>query len=248
MPLSLNGNVPGFTQVIRGIAEFQRVESLRTDKLLCSQKVTSSTLAPSLHRFAARSDFETIAYGYEVIASPANLSECVQVVAWIDCWCPDAAQFILFEAFPGISLRSCSPLLAAIDESHLGPKLRLVLPKSTVCEPELSQALNSRGVGLLAADPDVADLVRLTQSGIVGIRVGASHFADAHDSVNARAAFQIRDLNNVAHRLGLRAVASQIPGATELRHLFSAGFDYVSVLGGGVIPRLDRAFLHGRVA
>lgn len=210
--------------------------------------MTSSTLSPSLHRFAARSDFETTAYGYEVIASPANVSECVQVAAWIDCWCPDAAQFILFEAFPGISLRNCSPLLAAIDESHLGPKLRLVLPKSVVCEPELFQALNGRGVGLLAADPDVADLVQLTQSGIVGIRVGASHFADANASVKARVAFQLRDLNNDAHRLGLRAVASQIPEATDLRHLFVAGFDYVSVLGQGVTPRLDRALLHGRVA
>lgn len=210
--------------------------------------MTSSTLSPSLHRFAARSDFETTAYGYEVIASPANLSECVQVVAWIDCWCPDAAQFILFDAFPGISLRNCLPLLAAIDESHLGPKLRLVLPKSIVCEPELLQALNCRGVGLLAADPDVADLVRLTQSGIIGIRVGTSHFACTHDSVTARVASQIRDRNNDAHRLGLRAVASQVPGATDLRHLFSAGFDYVSVLGQGVAPRLDRAFLHGRVA
>ncbi len=210
--------------------------------------MTSSTLSPSLHRFAARSDFETTAYGYEVIASPANVSECVQVAAWIDCWCPDAAQFILFEAFPGISLRNCSPLLAAIDESHLGPKLRLVLPKSVICEPGLFEALDSRGVGLLAADPDAADLAQLTQRGIVGIRVSGSHFTDPRDSVNAQVAFAMRDVNTDARRLGLRTVASQIPGVADLRHLFSAGFDYVSVLSHGVTPRLDRALLHGRVA
>ena len=73
-----------------------------------------------------RRALETTAFGYEVIASSRCMDDCVATVHWIDCWCPDAAQFILVEVSSDLCAKNCQDLVRSIDDSHLRHKIRLV--------------------------------------------------------------------------------------------------------------------------
>jgi hypothetical protein len=209
------------------------------------KNVMSATQCPSLHRFTPRCALETTSYGYEVLAPAGNVSDCVKTVRWIDCWCPDAAQFILIEASSDFSLQSCSGLLAVIDDSHLAPKLRLVCNAPALFDQGLIDAFNCRGIGLLAADPNVADLERLADRGIVGVRLNGSPLTASNTPAVGRVPFRMGELLKAARNLGLRSIASQVSGGAELSRLFAGGFDYVSVSGHGIAPSdADSLVLH----
>ena len=193
----------------------------------------SSTTSPSLHRFVPRRALETTAYGYEVISPHGTVVECVETVHWIDCWCPDAAQFVLLEASNDLSTATCSTLLDAIDDSHLGQKIRLVCKAFTFDDDALLGMLHERNLGLLLDHDDQVDLERFTEKGIVGVRLGAVTLGEpGHGAGSCRT----RSVLRAAHDLGLRSVASQISSTVDVRDLLEIGFDYVSQSHLGFAP------------
>lgn len=193
----------------------------------------SSTTSPSLHRFVPRHALETTAYGYEVISRPGTVEDCVQTVHWIDCWCPDAAQFVLLEASNDLSTATCSTLLGAIDESHLGPKIRLVCKASSFADDALLDMLRERNLGLLLEHDGEVDLERFTEKGILGVRLGAVTLGGSGQKAQTP---QTRRVLRAAHDLGLRSVASQISSSSDVRDLLAIGFDYVSQSDLGFVP------------
>ena len=193
----------------------------------------SSTTSPSLHRFVPRRALETTAYGYEVISRPGTVEECVQTVHWIDCWCPDAAQFVLLEASNDLSTATCSTLLDAIDDSHLGRKIRLVCKASSFADDALLDMLRERNLGLLLEHDDEVDLERFTEKGILGVRLGGVTLAAPGQRAKTS---QTRRVVRASHDLGLRSVASQISSSADVQDLLAIGFDYVSQSDLGFAP------------
>jgi hypothetical protein len=203
----------------------------------------SSTTSPSLHRFVPRRALETTAYGYEVVSQPVTVEECVQTVHWIDCWCPDAVQFVLMEASNDLSPSTCSALLEAIDRSHLAQKIRLVCKASSLADDALLDILRERNLGLLLDHDDDVDLQRLTEKGILGIRLGAEALAGSGQGAKTSRA---RTVVRAAHDLGLRSVASQISSPEHVRSLLAIGFDYVSQRSLGFVPMKSGSEWHLR--
>ena len=193
----------------------------------------SSTTSPSLHRFVPRRALETTAYGYEVISRPGTVEDCVQTVHWIDCWCPDAAQFVLLEASNDLSTATCSTLLDAIDDSHLAQKIRLVCNASSFADDALLDMLHKRNLGLLLEHDDEVDLERFTEKGILGVRLGAVTLEGPGQRAKTS---RTRRVVRAAHDLGLRSVASQISSSVDVQDFLAIGFDYVSQSDLGFVP------------
>ena len=135
--------------------------------------VMSSTGSPSLHRFVPRRALETTAFGYEVIAKHKRIDQCISTVQWIDCWCPDAAQFILVDAPDDLGSDTCQGLIHAIDESHLRPKIRLVCNAGSLADAELVAILHRHEIGFLLVNGGPSELSALAEKGILGVRVDA---------------------------------------------------------------------------
>ena len=185
----------------------------------------SSAASPSLHRLQPRRALETTAYGYEVIARTATTDDCVRHVRWIDCWCPDAAQFVLLDASPDLSTGSCHALFEAIGAAHLGRRIRLVCSAATLADDGLVEQLVDRDIGVLLAVGDDAlavDACGLIDRGVLGLRLGSHAVGEATD---AQARMRARSLVQQAHAFGLRVVASQLPGTADERDLFAVGID-----------------------
>lgn len=206
--------------------------------------VMSLTVAPSLHRFVPRRALETTAFGYEVIARNHCLDDCIATVRWIDCWCPDAAQFILVEASDDLRSDTCQGLIRAIGESHLRPKIRLVCNVPSLADEELLAILHRHDIGFLLVDDDHNELGPLAEKGILGVRVDAKTALSSGTTENRSDA---RQLVSRAHDLGLRSIASQIPTSEDVRNLLAIGFDYVSQSDGGFTPTKPSFAWQGRV-
>jgi hypothetical protein len=206
--------------------------------------VMSSTGSPSLHRFVPRRALETTAFGYEVIAKHKRIDQCISTVQWIDCWCPDAAQFILVDAPDDLGSDTCQGLIHAIDESHLRPKIRLVCNAGSLADAELLAILHRHEIGFLLVNGGPSELSALAEKGILGVRVDAKATPRAGTTGNR---FDARQLVRVAHDLGLRSIASQIRSQEDVRNLLAIGFDYVSHSDGGFIPTEPSFAWQGRV-
>ena len=191
------------------------------------------TVSPSLHRFVPRRALETTAYGYEVVARSECLSDCISTVQWIDCWCPDAAQFILVEASEDLATTTCGPLIEAISDTHLHRKIRLVCSAESLRDLPLVDELHRHDIGFLLRADITCDLERLAQRGILGVWVGG----EAIDSRGPIArGVDLEGLVSKVQELGLRAIASQVPSPDLVRSLMEAGYDYVSQRDQGFIP------------
>jgi EAL domain-containing protein (putative c-di-GMP-specific phosphodiesterase class I) len=204
----------------------------------------SPPVAPSLHRFVPRRALETTAFGYEVIARNQCLDDCIATVQWIDCWCPDAAQFILVEASDDLRSETCGDLIRAIGESHLRPKIRLVCSAHSLIDAKLLAILRRRDIGFLLLDDGHSELEPLAQKGILGVRVDARTILRLGTGDDR---FDARQLVSRAHDLGLRSIASQLPTSEDVRSLLAMGFDYVSPRDGGFIPAEPSFAWQGRV-
>jgi len=201
----------------------------------------SLTAEPSLHRFTPRRALETTAFGYEVIASNRCLDDCIATVQWIDCWCPDAAQFILVEASSDLGAKNCQDLVRSIDDSHLRHKIRLVCRAESLADEQLLAILHRHEIGFLLVSSNVSELKPLAAKGILGVR------ADTKNANTAVARFHPRQLVRTAHDLGLRLIASQIQTAEDVGNLLAIGFDYVSQSDGGFVPTEPSFAWQGRV-
>jgi hypothetical protein len=200
-------------------------------RLAAQAIVNAATPLPSLHRFVPRNAFETTSYGYEVIARVADLEDCLSTVHWIDCWCPDAAQFILLETPKDLSLHNSAAFFDAIERSHFAPKLRLICPSSVFEDVGLVEEFSKRQLGMLADEEALAHLEERTAAGVLGIRCNAiEHMSDSRRRLVAR------DLIRDAHASGLRVIASQSDPALDVREVLAIGFDYVSLADGGMRP------------
>jgi hypothetical protein len=204
----------------------------------------SLTAAPSLHRFIPRRALETTAFGYEVIAANHCVDECVRTVHWIDCWCPDAAQFILVEASDDLGANTCHTLIRAICESHLRAKIRLVCRAANLADEQLVASLHRQGIGFLLVRSDQSSLKSWTDKGILGIRVDAGSAGTPDPRQHG---FDARQLVKKAHDLGLRSIASQVSSSEGVRTLLSLGFDYVSQRDSGFVAPDPSFAWQGRV-
>jgi hypothetical protein len=204
----------------------------------------SLTVAPSLHRFVPRRALETTAFGYEVIARNHCVDDCIATVQWIDCWCPDAAQFILVEASEDLRSDTCQGLIDAIGESHLRPKIRLVCSVRSLADAELLAILHRHEIGFLLLSDAHSELGPLAEKGILGVRVDAKTAFAPRTTPNR---LDARQLVSRAHDLGLRSIASQIPTSEDVRNLLAIGFDYVSQSDVGFIPTRPSFAWHGKV-
>lgn len=192
------------------------------------------TVAPSLHRFVPRRALETTAFGYEVIVRSKNVDDCIVAVRWADCWCPDAAQFILVRAADDLSVETCERLIRVIDDSHLRPKIRLVCRSHSLVDEELVSILHRKEIGFLLETDDRNEMEALAETGILGVRVDAkAALASASETAHPWSA---RQLLRAAHDLGLRSIASQSSTPEDLGDLLALGFDYVSSSDGGFVP------------
>ncbi len=194
----------------------------------------SLTVAPSLHRFVPRRALETTAFGYEVIARSRHVDDCIATVQWADCWCPDAAQFILVRASDDLNVETCQRLIHVIDDSHLRPKIRLVCRSHSLVDQELVSILHRKEIGFLLETGDRNEMKSLAETGILGVLVDAktalaSAGATAHPWIT-------RQLLSAAHDLGLRSIASQASATEDVGDLLALGFDYVSSSDGGFVP------------
>ena len=206
--------------------------------------VMSLTVAPSLHRFVPRRALETTSFGYEVVASVQCVDDCVATVQWIDCWCPDAAQFILVEASTDLRADTCDALVRAIGESHLRPKIRLVCKFPSLDDTELLAILHRYEIGFLFSADEQREFGPLAERGILGVCADA---ATALRSGKKGSQCGARQLVRKAHDLGLRSIASQIPTLEDVRNLLALGFDYVSQSTEGFIPTEPSFAWQGRV-
>jgi hypothetical protein len=204
----------------------------------------SLTVTPSLHRFVPRRALETTAFGYEVIARNQCLGDCIATVQWIDCWCPDAAQFILVEASADLRSDTCQGLVDAIGESQFRSKIRLVCNLQTLADAELLAILHRHEIGFLLLDGAQGELGPLAEKGILGVRVDAKT-AFAPRTTQTR--LDARRIVSRAHDLGLRSIASQIPTSEDVRELLAVGFDYVSQSNVGFIPTKTSFAWQGKV-
>ena len=175
------------------------------------------------------------------------MGECIENVRWIDCWCPDAAQFILLDASADLSASNSAGLRETIGASHLGERIRLVCGANTLADDGLVEALDHHGVGvLLHVDPaTMVDVQWLAGSGILGLRLAGGAISAEGRS---EAALSMRRLVRDAHEMGMRVVVSQLPDAVSEIGLFAAGIDYVSRPGAGFGPaEADHLFKRARV-
>ena len=194
----------------------------------------SLTVGPSLHRFVPRRAHETTAFGYEVIARSQGVDDCIAVVQWADCWCPDAAQFILVQASDDLGAATCESLIHAIDDSHLRPKIRLVCRSQSLADDDLIAILHRKEIGFLLETESREEIESLAETGILGVRVNAH--AALRSANETSPIWSARQLLRVAHDLGLRSIASQSTASEEVGDLLALGFDYVSCADGGFVP------------
>jgi len=203
--------------------------------------VNSLTVAPSLHRLVPRRALETTAFGYEVIAANHCVDDCIETVRWVDCWCPDAAQFVLIDACDDLRAGNCQQLIQAFRESHLYSKMRLVCGASILGDDELLAILHHHDIGFLLASYEQDDLEALAHKGILGVRIDA-------ETLLASSNADARGVVDTVHDMGLRSIASQVPTSSEVRNLLAIGFDYVSQSEGGFMPADPSFSWRGRVA
>lgn len=194
----------------------------------------SLTVAPSLHRFVPRRALETTGFGYEVFARSDGLEDCIATVRWADCWCPDAAQFILVRASDDLSAGSAHSLIRAIDDSHLRPKFRLVCRSKSLADGDLIAILHRNEIGFLLETEDRDEVESLAETGILGVRIDAKTALGSSNGTPPLSS--ARQLLRAAHDLGLRSIASQSTNSHELGDLLALGFDYVSCSDGGFVP------------
>jgi len=206
--------------------------------------VNSLTVAPSLHRLVPRRALETTAFGYEVIARNHCVDDCIETVRWVDCWCPDAAQFVLIDACDDLRGGNCHHLIQAFRESHLHPKMRLVCGASMLGDEELVAILHHHDIGFLLASYEQDDLEGLAHKGILGVRIEAETLLASSDVATCMEARRVVD---TVHDMGLRSIASQVPTSSEVRNLLALGFDYVSQSDGGFMPADPSFSWRGRV-
>jgi len=185
------------------------------------------TATPVLHRLAARRALETTAFGYEVVAESRRLADCVRTLQWIDCWCPDTAQFILVEVSSDLTASTCAGVLWAITESHLQHKIRLICSAGMLNDSELLKVLHDHEIGFVLASTDESELAWSAGKGALGVHMKASTRPDPR---------RVGRLLNSAHYLGMRSIASQTTSPEAARNLLSWGFDYVSQRDGGFTP------------
>lgn len=177
---------------------------------------------------------ETTAFGYEVVAPNRSLGECVATVQWADCWCSDAAQFVLVQASDDLTALTGRDLIHAFGDSHLRFKLQLVCKARILEDDQLLTILRSNGIGILLQTDDRGEIESMATKGILGVRV---------DDTTAGASARIRScspdgekLVRTAHDFGLRSIASQVPNSEVAGDLLALGFDYVSLRDGGFVP------------
>lgn len=155
---------------------------------------------------------------------------------WIDCWCPDAARFVLVEGSTDLSTANCHRLLDAIDDSHLCQRIRLVCKASTFADDALLDMLRGRNLGLLLEHDGEVDLERFTEQGILGVRLGAVTLRGSEQ--RSQTIRRARRVVRAAHDLGLRSIASQIPSSVDVRDFLAIGIDYVSQRNLGFVPAI----------
>jgi len=161
------------------------------------------------------------------------MADCIETLHWVDCWCPDAAQFILVEASSDLRSNTCHDLVRAINNSHFRPKVRLVCRATSLADGELLAIFHRQDIGFLLAIDGQSELRPLAEKGILAVRVDGDSALSPDTAPNA---LDTRRLLREAHDLGLRSIASQIPTAEGVRDLLALGFDYVSQNDGGFIP------------
>jgi len=194
----------------------------------------SLTAARALHRFVPRRALETTAFGYEVIAQCQGVDDCVATVQWADCWCPDAAQFILVQACDDLRAETCQSLICAIGDSHLRPKIRLVCKAQSLADEDLLSILRRNEIGFLLMTDDRSRMESVAGTGILGVCVDAmTALGCANETTRPGDA---RQLVRTAHDLGLRSIASQSSTSKDVENLLALGFDYVSRFDGGFVP------------
>ena len=195
--------------------------------------VMSLTAAPVLHRLIPRRTQETTAFGYEVVARNESVDDCVGTVQWIDCWCPDAAQFILVSASPDLNAASARSVVRAIGESHLRPKIFLVCRPNALEDPKLLEILRRQAIGCLLATGDPGELATHAAKGILGVHVSADDLAHP-DAL--KGSHRAREVIEVAHDSGMRSIVSQTTSPESVGELLGLGFDYASQRDGGFTP------------
>lgn len=182
--------------------------------------------SPTLHRFVSRPSIGRSSYGYEIAKGHATVIDALATIAWIDCWCPDAAQFVLMDAPAGLCVGNSARLVDAIVRSDFSSKLRLVCGAAVLADRPLVSRLAERGIGLLLDSVVDADLQQIARLGIVGIRLGHARLS----------ATQLRRVAASAFELGLRSVASQVSTDAVACVLTGHGVDYVSTSSSGIKP------------
>ena len=195
--------------------------------------VMSLSAAPVLHRLIARRMLQTTAFGYEVVARSESVDDLARTVQWIDCWCPDVAQFILVGASQDLNAASSRRVVRAISESHLRPKIHLVCTANTLEDSELLEILRKQAIGFLLATGDPSELAAEAAKGIVGVHVSADDLTHSDAPQGSRPA---RQVVKVARGSGLRSIVSQTASPEAARKLLSLGFDYASQRDGGFTP------------
>ena len=185
----------------------------------------------SLHRFVPRSASEMTDFGYEVLAN--GDADCVTTLNWAECWCPDAARFVLIDAPADLTAETAGDLISAISDSHLGRKIRLVCDAKTLADDELISLLRRYDIGYLLGVETAGDVQTVALKGAIGVRLGAERFVGAVDNGVNHA--EARATVAIAHGLGLRVLASQINAANR-SNAWALGFDYVSVRDEGFVP------------
>ena len=172
------------------------------------------------------------------------VDDCIATVQWIDCWCPDAAQFILVEASADLRFDTCDGLVRAIGESHLRPKIRLLCKVPSLDDAKLMAILHRHEIGFLCSADEQCEFGPLAERGILGVRADAATVLRSGQRGSQSGALQ---LVRQAHDHGLRSIASQIPSTENARDLLALGFDYVSRSDEGFIPTEPSFAWQGRV-
>ncbi len=194
----------------------------------------SATIWPTLHRFVPSASSELSGYGYELLTAPTTIDEALYAIDWIDCWCPDAARFVLVDAPAEMDAQNCGRLLSAIDESPFQARLHFVCDHDTLAELSSPRQATSHAFSLVIDANPETDIESACQRGALAIRLNGTAIAEL--IAHRRGSHWLSVLSR-AREMGLRCIASQVPVHVDERELFALGFDYASRVGHGLGPQ-----------